>query len=100
MGAGAAAASDEALLINISTGDLVVAAALAIFQVLDFLGVVPDPLAALLSLFDGRPREQATAQVINWLETQVNPAARLWGVTLSRLLTDDNIGFSSSSAGE
>lgn len=64
-------------------------------DVLEWLGVIPDPLQELISLFTGRPREQATEQVIARLYQSPNAAARLWGVELSRLLTQDDIVISS-----
>lgn len=67
-----------------------------VVDVLEWLGVIPDPISLLLSLFAGRPREQATAQVIQRLETSPNAAARIWGIELSRLLTEDDIVISSS----
>jgi hypothetical protein len=67
-------------------------------DILEWTGVIPDPIALLIGLFSGRPREEATAQVIQWLNHQRNPAARLWAVTLSRLLTDNDIVISDSTA--
>jgi hypothetical protein len=66
-----------------------------VVDVLEWLGIIPDPISLLLSLFAGRPREQATAQVIQRLEKSPNAAARLWGIELSRLLTEDDIVISS-----
>jgi len=72
---------------------------IAIWQGLAFLNVLPSPLELLESLFTGRPRELATVDVIKWLVGQKNEAAKLWAVTLSRLLTDFDIVISDSSAG-
>jgi len=68
-----------------------------IVDVLEWLGVIPDPIQLLMSLFTGRPRDQATSQVVQFLGTKQNAAARLYGIQLGRLLSDDNIVLSSSS---
>ena len=71
-----------------------------IVDVLEWLGVIPDPLDLLMSLFTGRPRDAATSQVVQYLGTRKNAAARLYGVALGRLLADQNIVLSSSSAAD
>jgi hypothetical protein len=76
---------------------------LAVILVLDFLewiGVIPDPIELLLSLFVGRPKEEATVQVIQRLAKSVNPSGRLAAIVLSRILTDWGIVISASSAGD
>lgn len=74
--------------------------ALLAVDVFEWLGVIPDPLALIFSLFQGRPREEATAQVSARLIQSRNPAARLWGVALQRLLKEFDIVISSSGAGD
>jgi hypothetical protein len=69
-----------------------------LLDVLEIAGIIPNPIDLLIQEFSGRPREQATAQVVGWLTSQRNPAAKLFGITLSRLLTDDNIVISDSTA--
>ncbi|MGH3184050.1 MAG: hypothetical protein ACRDOE_19405, partial [Streptosporangiaceae bacterium] len=56
-----------------------------------------DLINALESLFQGRARDEATAQVIFALRSSPNFAAQLASVELHRLLFDDNIVISDSS---
>src|SRR6202035_3565565 len=46
----------------------ILAAVMLVLDVLEWLGVIPDPIQALFSLFTGRPRQEATVQVIQRLQ--------------------------------
>jgi hypothetical protein len=68
------------------------------FDLLEWLGIIPDPIDLLFSLFSGRPREEATVQVIQRLQHSPNTAARIWGVELGKMLRNMDIVISDSSA--
>src|SRR5271163_4481083 len=57
-----------------------------------------EPWSELITLFTGRPKEQATAQIVEWLGKQTNPAAKLWSNVLGRMLKEWDIVVSDSSA--
>src|SRR5271157_4475846 len=71
-----------------------------VIDVLEFLGVIPDPIDLILQQFAGRPRELDTINMSGWLQNSVHPGARLWGVQLLRTLQDFDIVTSSSDAGD
>lgn len=73
-------------------------AVVLVIDTLIWLGIIPDPIQVLENAIEGRPRDEATVETINFLAHHQNPAGRLWGVQLSRMLTDDNIVISSSDA--
>jgi hypothetical protein len=83
---------------SISLTNPITAAIMLIFQVLEWLHIIPNPIEALMGLFVGRPRELATVQVIQRLQRSPNAAARLWGIELSKMLTNMDIVISDSSA--
>jgi hypothetical protein len=83
---------------SLSLSNPVTAAIMVLFQVLEWLGIIPNPIDELLGLFTGRPREEATVQVIQRLQHSPNAAARLWGIELSKMLTNMDIVISDSSA--
>ncbi len=47
----------------------------------------------------GRPRDEATEEVVNRLESSPNPAARLWGIELARGLNQFGLVISTSGSG-
>src|SRR5579885_1022969 len=63
-----------------------------------------DPISALIDaifgLFSGRPREQASLMIARHLAQSGNPAGRLLGVEIYRLVNDLNIVTSSSNPGD
>lgn len=68
------------------------------FSILEWTGVIPDPISLLLSLFAGRPRAEATIQVGQRLIKAPNPVARKAGLEYLRLLKEWDIVISDSSA--
>jgi hypothetical protein len=83
---------------SVSLSNPITAAIMVLFQALEWLGIIPNPLEELFGLFVGRPREEATAQVIKRLQHSPNAAARMWGIQLSKMLTNMDIVISDSSA--
>src|SRR5580700_7304171 len=81
----------------LSLSNPITAAIMILFQVLEWLHIIPNPIEALIGLFVGRPRELATVQVIQRLQHAPNAAARLWGIELSKMLTNMDIVISDSS---
>jgi hypothetical protein len=75
----------------IKTGNIYAAAVVIILVILD------DVILELISLFSGRPREQATEQVIAQFLKSKNLVGHIAGVQLKRLLHDNNIVISDSS---
>ncbi len=88
---------DWAITLAIPGFGFILQAVMLVLDILEWIGVIPDPIQLLFSLFTGRPREEATVQVIDRLQHAVNPSARLYGVALSRLLTDFGYVISESS---
>jgi len=68
-----------------------------VFDILEWSGIIPDPIDLLFSLFVGRPREEATVQVISRLQKSPNTAARLWSIELGKMLRNMDIVISDSS---
>jgi len=68
-------------------------------DILELAGIIPDPISLLLSLFSGRPREQATIQQASRLMTARNPAARLFGIMLERMVAEWDIVTSEGGSG-
>ena len=60
---------------------------------------VEELIGFLLDLFSGRPREQATIQVAQYLMKATNPAARHWGLCMIRALHQWDIVISESGSG-
>lgn len=71
-------------------------AAFFLLDILEWTGVIPDPISELISLFSGRPRSQATLQTIKALTTVKNPVCHTYGLGLYRLFKDFDIVLSSS----
>lgn len=61
----------------------------------ELLELLADIINALISLFSGRPREEATIQTAAGLMKGRNPAGQVYGVLLYRLLHDYDIVLSS-----
>ncbi|MGH8011564.1 MAG: hypothetical protein ACREQ4_03555, partial [Candidatus Binataceae bacterium] len=80
--------------------NLYLAALMLFINILEWTGVIPNPIDVLIQQFAGRSRGQATVEVIRRLSGERNAAARLYSVLLSRLLTDDDIVISSSDPAE
>lgn len=68
-------------------------------DILELAGVIPDPITELLSLFAGRPKEEATIQQAQRLLNAQNPAARLFGIALERLVKEFDIVTSTGGSG-
>jgi hypothetical protein len=68
-------------------------------DILELAGIIPDPISLLLSLFAGRPREQASLLQAQRLMTARNPAARLAGIQLERMVKEWDIVTSEGGSG-
>lgn len=68
-------------------------------DILELAGVIPDPISLLLNLFAGRPKEEATVQQAQRLLTAQNPAARLFGISLERMVKEFDIVTSTGGSG-
>lgn len=66
----------------------------------NWLQVFIDIIEGLISLFSGRPKDEATQQSAATAMGSRNPAARLYGLQLLRMLTEWGIHTSSSDPGE
>src|SRR5216684_5449976 len=67
---------------------------------INWIQVLIDIIEDLISLFSGRPRDEATQQVAHRLCRARNPIWRLCGLEYQRLLRDENIVISSSDPGD
>src|SRR5229473_106299 len=63
---------------------------------INWIQLLIDIIEELISLFSGRPRDEATQQVAHRLCRARNPIWRLCGLEYQRLLRDENIVISSS----
>jgi hypothetical protein len=68
-------------------------------DLLELAGIIPDPFALLLSLFAGRPREEASLLQAQRLASARNPAARLAGIALQRMVKEWDIVTSEGGPG-
>jgi hypothetical protein len=68
-------------------------------DILELAGIIPNPISLLIQAFSGRPREEATAQQAGRLMNARNPAARIAGITLERMLTEWGIVTSETGSG-
>jgi len=71
----------------------------SVLDILELAGIIPDPLTLLLSLFVGRPREQASLEQAGRLMTARNPAARQAGIMLERMVKEWDIVTSEGGSG-
>ena len=88
--------------ISIEEGTLFIpwlAAVTLVLDILELAGIIPDPIALLLSMFAGRPREQASLQQAQRLMSARNPAARLAGIQLERMVKEWDIVTSEGGSG-
>jgi hypothetical protein len=69
------------------------------FDILELAGVMPNPITLLISLFIGRPREEASLQQAHRLLTARNPAARLLGMQIERMVNEWGIVTSEGGPG-
>ncbi len=67
---------------------------------INWIQLLIDIIEELISLFSGRPRDEATQQVAHRLCRARNPIWRLCGLEYQRLLRDENIVISSSDPGD
>jgi len=88
--------------ISIEEGTLFIpwlAAVTLVLDILELAGIIPDPISLLLSMFAGRPREQASLQQAQRLMSARNPAARLAGIQLERMVKEWDIVTSEGGSG-
>lgn len=70
-----------------------------VLDILELAGIIPDPIAALIKLFTGRPREQASLEQAGRLMNARNPAARQAGIMLERMVKEWDIVTSEGGSG-
>jgi hypothetical protein len=71
----------------------------AVIDILVWTGLIPDPFQLLLSLFSGRPREEASLLQAQRLALARNPAARIAGIALQRMVNEWDIVTSETGSG-
>lgn len=76
------------------------AAIMLVVDILEWTGIIPDPIDLLIQAFAGRPRALSTIQVGSTLAKARNPAARVWGMEILKMLRNRDIVLSSSNAAD